>query len=87
MIEIRAIRACAQVVDVRENIQASEANVRQVSDKANNEILLQQEEKQYPYCLNTSVKTYFPSGNVFTIYKSLYLHPNIWKTSSASQIA
>ena len=29
------LRASAQVVDVPENIQASEANVRQVSDKAN----------------------------------------------------
>ena len=48
MTEMRAIRACAQVVDVPENIQASEANVRQVSDKANTEILQQQEEKQYP---------------------------------------
>lgn len=29
------LRACAKVVDVPENIQASEANERQVSDKAN----------------------------------------------------
>lgn len=29
--EMRAIRACAQVVDVPENVQASEANMRQVS--------------------------------------------------------
>lgn len=39
------LRACAQVVDVPENIQASEANVRQVSDKANTTT---KRRKQYP---------------------------------------
>lgn len=77
-------RAWAKVVDVPENIQASEANERQVSDKAVN---YNKKKKSNIHCLNTLVKTYFPSGIVFTIYKSLYLHPNIWKTSSASQIA
>ena len=74
------LRACAQVVNVPENIQASEANVRQVSDKANTEILQQQEEKQYPL-------PKYLSKDLFSQWYWVYYLQVPVPTSSASQIA